>query len=180
MARIVIVSGPCGSGKSTLSGLLAENSVYPAAAHIHTDDFYGYIRKGFIPPWEPESNAQNATMIRAVAACAEEYCRGGYEVFIDGVVGPWFLEDWRGLAAKGLDVRYVILKPNLQETIRRADARESAPRLSRETVEHMWNDFDRLGEYETHTVDTTCQSASESAEVIRRMLDAGDFRLKLG
>ena len=178
MARIVIVSGPCGAGKSTLSGLLAENSENRTAAHIHTDDFYGYIRKGFIPPWEPESNAQNATMIRAIAACAEEYCRGGYEVFIDGVVGPWFLEDWRRLAEKGLDVRYVILKPDLQETIRRADTRELAPRLSRETVEHMWNDFAHLGEYEANAIDTTGQTPEESAGTIRRMLENGAFRLK--
>lgn len=31
-------------------------------------------------------------MIEAVAASAERFSAGGYEVFVDGTIGPWFLE----------------------------------------------------------------------------------------
>lgn len=50
-ARIVIISGACGTGKSSSSRLLAEKSPYDCAVHIHSDDFYQYIRKGYIAPW---------------------------------------------------------------------------------------------------------------------------------
>lgn len=38
-ARIVIVSGACGTGKTSIARLLAKNSTYDYAVHIHTDDF---------------------------------------------------------------------------------------------------------------------------------------------
>ena len=50
-ARIVIISGACGTGKSSVSRLLAETSAYEHAVHIHMDDFYQYIRKVYIAPW---------------------------------------------------------------------------------------------------------------------------------
>ena len=56
MCQIVIISGSPGAGKSTVSPIIAKNSLYERAVCIHTDDFYGYIRKGkgFIEPWKLE------------------------------------------------------------------------------------------------------------------------------
>ena len=47
-ARIVIVSRACGTGKTSIARLLAKNSTYAHAIHIHTDDFYQYVRKGYM------------------------------------------------------------------------------------------------------------------------------------
>lgn len=58
-ARIVIISGACGTGKSSSSRLLAEKSPYDCAVPIHSDDFYQYIRKGYIAPWLEGSGKQN-------------------------------------------------------------------------------------------------------------------------
>ena len=44
-AKIVIISGACGTGKSTISKLLAESSPCQRSLRIHTDDFYEYIKK---------------------------------------------------------------------------------------------------------------------------------------
>lgn len=49
-ARIVIVSGACGTGKTSIACLLAKNSTYAYAVHIHTDDFYQYIGRGYPLP----------------------------------------------------------------------------------------------------------------------------------
>ena len=43
--KIVLVSGPCGSGKTTVCRLLTQNSEAVGAVHMHTDDFYSYIKK---------------------------------------------------------------------------------------------------------------------------------------
>ena len=71
MAKIVLMSGPCGTGKTTISRILAENSPAQQTVHMHTDDFYSYIRRGYIEPWRDGSGDQNDTVISAAAACAE-------------------------------------------------------------------------------------------------------------
>ena len=44
--KLILMSGPCGCGKTTLSRLLAENPAAERTVHMHTDDFYHYIKKG--------------------------------------------------------------------------------------------------------------------------------------
>src|SRR5690348_11975303 len=92
---VVILTGPPGAGKSTVADILARQSEIPAV-HLHTDDFYDrYIKSGFILPWLPESQKQNETVTRAIAAAASTYAEGGYFSIIDGIVGPWFLAPFR-------------------------------------------------------------------------------------
>lgn len=178
-AKIVIISGACGTGKSTVSKLLAENSPYPHTVRMHTDDFYGYIRKGYIEPWKDESGDQNEVVINAVTASAKQFIVGEYEVYVDGVIGPWFLAQWLELADEGYDIRYVVLRPDEESTVLRAANREQRKEfpLDGEAVKKMWNMFADLGEYEANAVDTTNQTVSESAELIQRLLDGGKFRI---
>ena len=84
-ARIILISGACGTGKTTVVRLLAERAAAARAVHLHTDDFYGCIRKGYIPPWQAGSKAQNETASAAAAAAAEQFAAGGFEVYVDGV-----------------------------------------------------------------------------------------------
>ena len=59
---------------------------------MHTDDFYHYLSKGAILPHLPESNEQNLIVIEAFLEAAKRYARGGYDVIVDGIIGPWFLQ----------------------------------------------------------------------------------------
>ena len=68
--RLVIVTGPPGAGKSTISRRLSEAWPAEAALHIHSDDLWTYFTKGWIPPWESRSAAQNAVVTDAMAAQA--------------------------------------------------------------------------------------------------------------
>ena len=178
--KIVLISGPCGSGKTTVSRLLTELTDAPRAVHMHTDDFYGYIKKGYIEPWEDGSGDQNETVIGAAAACAEGYARGGYEVYVDGVIGPWFIDIWKNAVRNGIDVRYVILRPGREETIRRGLEREARRdfALSGQVFADMWDVFAELHEYEIYAVDTGKQTAEESAADLKKRLQAGEFRLQ--
>ncbi len=175
---LVLVSGPCGSGKTTVSRLLADGSESPSV-HMHTDDFYDYIRKGYIPPWRDDSGDQNETVVKAICACAGEYVLGGYQVYVDGVIGPWFLGPWRELAEKGADLRYIVLRPDKRETMARAAGREQRAEfpLKPENVASMWDMFEDLGEYEPNAVNTGGQSPHETAGALRRALKGGLYRL---
>ena len=96
---VVILTGPPGAGKSTVADILARQSETPTV-HLHTDDFYDrYIKSGYILPWLPESQKQNETVTKAIAATAAAYAEGGYLTVIDGIVGPWFLAPFREAAA---------------------------------------------------------------------------------
>lgn len=178
-AKTVIVSGACGTGKSTISKLLAENSSCKMTVCIHTDDFYDYIKKDYIDPWKNEAGDQNEVVVNAVTASAKQFLAGGYEVYVDGVIGPWFLEQWLKLADEGCDVRYVVLRPDEENTVFRAANREQRKEfpLDDEAVRKMWRMFSELGEYEENVVDTTNQTISESAEYIRKLLEDGGFRI---
>lgn len=178
-AHIVIISGAPGTGKSSIASLLAEQSAFDRAVHIHTDDFYRYIRKGYIEPWKPESNNQNIIVADVMVSCAEHYARGGYEAIIDGVVGPWHLAPWIRAAQNGIAVHYIVLRPDLQTAISRATTRTSAGDLTDAgVVTAMWEQFADLGEYETHAIDTANQSIGESAAAIRGLLHGGRLRIE--
>ena len=177
--RIVIVSGPPGAGKSTIARRLATDAPGALGVHLHTDDFYGYIRKGYVEPWKREAQAQNIAVMNALSAAAAEYARGGYEVLVDGIVGPWFFDPWRAQArAHDLDLRFVVLRPAEAETVARAAAR-THPKAMRdaEVVRFMWKQFADLGALEPHAVDTTAQAAEATAAEIGARLANGEFKL---
>lgn len=176
---IVLISGVPGSGKTSVSQVLAGESSGSLTVHMHTDDFYQYIRKGYISPWLDGSGDQNETMVEAVAASAKVFSAGGYEVYVDGMIGPWFLDPWLEMAKEGVDVRYVILRPGEAETVLRATSREQRAYfpLNAEIVSTLWHSLDDLGAYASHAVDTTGQSVKESAALLQRMLREGRFRI---
>src|SRR5204863_162328 len=58
---------------------------------VEGDAFFAFLARGAIPPWLPESHAQNEIVTEAAAGAAGRYAIGGFTTTYDGVVGPWFL-----------------------------------------------------------------------------------------
>lgn len=120
--HVLIVSGPPGSGKTTLAAALAARR--SPSVHLESDLLYRAIRNGYADPWLRVAHEQNQVVVRAGARAAATFAGGGYFTVVDGVALPWALAVYREEAfAAGVDVRPVVLPPPLEECLRRAAAR---------------------------------------------------------
>ncbi|MBV8585077.1 MAG: AAA family ATPase, partial [Verrucomicrobia bacterium] len=88
--EVLILTGPPGSGKTITAQALARRPG-SSKVHLHSDDFYQFIKNGAIPPYLPEAHEQNVVVIEVLTKVAAGYASGGYFVVLDGIVGPWFL-----------------------------------------------------------------------------------------
>lgn len=58
---MVIVSGPPGSGKTSVSTALASGC--ERGVHLESDWFFRSIRSGFVAPWLPDAHSQNTAVM---------------------------------------------------------------------------------------------------------------------
>lgn len=148
--EVLIVSGPPGSGKTTVAAALAAGG--PLAVHIESDWFYRSIAAGFVAPHLPEAKTQNTAVMDVVADAAAGYADAGYFVVWDGVVGPWFLDRVsRRLAARGVRLRYLVMRASREIALARVRDRDGTTETSGAAA--MWDQFADLGELESHVVD---------------------------
>ena len=170
--RIIVITGAPGTGKTTTASAVAKESDLEKSVHMHTDDFYHYLSKGAIPPHLPESNEQNLIVIEAFLEAAKRYARGGYDVIVDGIVGPWFLEPWLNIVQEHYEVHYIVLRASKEETMKRAIERSKLDRETNiELVETMWKQFSNLGIYELNVIDTTTHSIKDTVSAVKEKYD---------
>jgi hypothetical protein len=144
------------------------------AVHLHTDDFYAWIVRGYVAPWLPASQAQNVTVMEAIAGVADRFADGGFDVVVDGIVGPWFLDPWLALDRP---VAYAILRPAVEVAEHRAANRGEHALKDLSVVGTMHAAFADLGPYERHVVDSTEATPEETLAILRQRLDAGELLL---
>ena len=117
------------------------------------------------------SAEQNLVVIEAFLEAAKRYARGGYDVIVDGIVGPWFLEPWKALVREHYEVHYIILRASKEETLKRAVERSKLDRKTNiELVETMWEQFCNLGIYESNVIDTTTYSIQETVSAVQEKI----------
>jgi predicted kinase len=185
---LIVLTGPPGAGKTTVSRLVAD-ALNPSV-HLPADEFWRFIRTGYVAPWRAESQAQNATVIDALSSGAVIYAAGGYHVVLDGIIGPWFLDQLLARASTcHVDVHYVILRPAQAVAAQRALGRPQDELAGRHeaiaadrpddpgAVTRMYREFSSLGPYENHVIDSSAMSPEETAKVVRQLVAIGQMRV---
>ena len=146
---------------------------------MEADAFWHFIRSGWVPPWLSESRQQNEVVIDVISGAARRFAEGGYEVVVDGIVGPWFLDRFRGpLTEAEVAMRYVVLRPDATTALGRATSRGTDALTNPEPVERIYREFCELGRYEANVLDSTSLSPEQTVDEIRRRLQRGTFLLE--
>ena len=149
--EVLIVSGPPGSGKTTVAAALADET--PRAVYLESDWFYHAIRTGFVAPHLPAARAQNIIVMDVAADAAAGFATAGYAVVWDGIVGPWFLDQVvRRLAQRQVRVRYLVLRPSRERALDRVRRRDGTAEVSGAAI--MFDQLADLGPLEPHVVNS--------------------------
>lgn len=172
-APLIVVSGPPGSGKSTVAALMAQR--FARSAHLPGDHFFRYIRGDWKDPSRPEADEQNRLVVQISARAASGYAEAGYTTILDGIYGPWFL-DILVEATRGAQLHYTILRADLATCIERTVGNSDTP-ASEEVVRTMHGHFDQVAQYETYVVDTSAPTPEEVTDEVIRRFEAGEFLL---
>lgn len=174
---MIILTGPPGAGKTTVAELLATGASIPAV-HLVTDVFYRSIRTGFVLPFLPGAKRQNEVVIEAITGTVAAFARGGYDVVVDGIIGPWFLPPFLEVSRHGhLALSYVVLRPGLDTTLSRARQRAGHELGDPGPITGLHAAFTQLGDLEGHAIDTGRLDPEQTTAAVRRALASGSFRL---
>lgn len=124
---LIIITGPPGAGKSTMSQAVAlklQKTVY-----LPTDIIRSFFVNGSYVPWDtsPKAKKQHLLFEEIVTRMVEQYIKNGYNVILDGIYDDQDVVKLRKVSKK---VRAFILLPTLQVTRARDRGREKAKQIA--------------------------------------------------
>ncbi|WP_328292577.1 hypothetical protein OG218_07485 [Kineococcus sp. NBC_00420] len=171
MSTLLVIAGPPGAGKTTVSSLVSAR-LSPSVL-LRGDAFFRFLDQGAQTPRLPEAEEQNRTVIRASGAAAGQYTHGGFETVFDGVMRPWFLPTF--FEATGLDeLHYAVLLPLVERCVHNVTTREGN-RDGEPGTRYMHEQFTRAGITDRHLVDGPKGTPEQVAADILGRYRRGDF-----
>lgn len=165
MGELIIVTGPPGAGKSTVSGLVADS--FGSSILIPADWFFGLWRRGAIDPWLPQALPQTSVAGGAAAAATGAFARADCQVVYDGFIAPQHLP---GFAAEaGLSVlHYAVLLPPVTTCVDRVTSRTGHGFTSADATRSMHRDFTQAALAVRHLI---TEAEATPADVCRQILE---------
>jgi hypothetical protein len=179
---LLILTGPPGAGKTTTATLIAEH--FTPSVVLEADALWAHVVRGFVEPWDKESDDQNRALVRASLAAAARLTASGYATVLSGHVGPWFMDlVAHELSDLSAPVAYVVLRPTLDDCLARCSERRSDPRhagalADEEVIRQLYRSYSNLDGFEGHVIDSHGLTAEETASLVAREMDSPCFALE--
>ena len=156
MAKLFVITGPAGVGKSTISRKIAE--AYPKSALIEGDDLYNQIIGGYVAPWE-EGNYLD-TFWKLSLSSIKVYLDDGFDVVFNYIINPEQLDMIRK-EFSNCETRFTVLMVD-EDTILARDRERSEEYQMKERCIVLINEFKEHNYPEKYILDTSRISVDET------------------
>ncbi|MEK7499550.1 MAG: AAA family ATPase [Patescibacteria group bacterium] len=165
-SMVIILSGPPGSGKSTVGEALALK--FPQSASFSTDTIRQFIKGGNIAPWEVGEKAEKQMKLGddIVQDIMKRYINSEYIVILDGIYGDEDIEKYKNLFG---EVRGFLLLPSLDVLKERDSSREESKRVPHR-IEPLHEHFSSKQHQLFETIDNSNQTVAETVDSIWKKL----------
>jgi 2-phosphoglycerate kinase len=168
-AFICLITGPAGSGKSSVSKALANK--FDRSAVIEVDTLREMIKGGYVRPWPHNEEVDLQLSLSAKNACdmANNLLEKGFNVFIDDVVGGKLLEQYSGFF-KDKNFKAFLLMPSLEALLKRFDDRGNDKELRERTIELHNRFLEKQDKLNWQIIHSSDQTLEETVDEIYRSI----------
>ncbi|WP_321843469.1 phosphotransferase-like protein [Paraburkholderia bannensis] len=166
--QIIVLSGPPGSGKTSVARALVPLLPQPVA-WIEGDRFWKFIVK----PDARERHENFRILIRSMTAACLPFARSGFHVVLDFSVPPAMLDTLRTIV-KDIPLHYVLLRPSVETCALRASGRDAGKIADYETLRGFYTLFTGEGASDALSDDSAAPTTL-AAEIVSG-LAAGRFK----
>lgn len=172
---IVVITGPAGSGKSTVSAALAKR--LEKCVHIEADHVKHFVVDGFHPVTSADGNvrwefAEWQLVGDSIGLLMRKFLDSGRSVIVDGYLD---VSAWQAIAAHADCTHKFLLLPHLDVILKRDGQRREDLRMGTMAVAEHHQDFSTNPFYADFvTVDSSEQDSEQTLGAILKIM-RGEF-----
>jgi len=167
--QVVIITGPCSSGKLTIAKELA-NEV-KNSAYVEADEIRHMIKNGYALPhiYKGESKKQVDLGTKNVIDITNNFLKSGFNVFIEDILERKQQLDSFKKYIKG-KLKIILLMPNKNTLKKRAKERRGNDKMGKRALE-LYDIFSKkVDKTEWHIIDTSNHSINQTKREIIKII----------
>lgn len=160
MAKLYVITGPAGVGKSTVSKMLAERS--SKSVFIDGDEIYHHVVGGYAPAWKEGNHLD--IFWKVCIDMMRTYLEAGYDVVFNYIINPTNIELIK-VSLNSFTIKFTVLMVD-EETLLERDSLRAEDCQMKERCIVLLNSFKNKGFNEKNILDTSKLSAEETVQII--------------